>query len=380
MMPGDCAADDIFDEIHALAVGGVPVSLERRCSALLEDARSVIAAACCYARRPTVRHRPERNGECGALGVIAPYTRANFYRVLGSRLKRLVRRLGVRDRSRISVNGRNLPERVLAASAGLGGLGGNGLLVVAPYGSLVVIGIVLTTLPPAVLAELIDRTLPPGIPLRRPETALEPPAVPLADPGASVANGKPAPRWSPHCGACRACISACPTGALDELGRVDEARCIQALSAVDRVVEDEIMRAWGPRLYGCSACQDACPINAKVPPVGETPSKGRVPPEIELAGLLAMSEAEYRKRFAANQVAARWVPFRAVKRNALIAMGHSNLSRSDVNILASFAHSEDDVLSHTARWALRRAGKNEGEKRAVAETARDEGGGNGPPR
>ncbi|WP_197408028.1 tRNA epoxyqueuosine(34) reductase QueG [Lampropedia cohaerens] len=70
------------------------------------------------------------------------------------------------------------------------------------------------------------------------------------------------PPTSAHCGACSACIKACPTGAIVAPGRVDARLCVSYLTIehpgpIDPALREKI----GNRVYGCDDCQLVCPWN-----------------------------------------------------------------------------------------------------------------------
>ncbi len=115
------------------------------------------------------------------------------------------------------------PEVWAAACAGLGKLGQNGLLLTEEYGSFVFVGLLLTDLP------------------------LE-------------GGGAPVP-----CQGCGACLRACPGGALGANGRVDETRCLSALTQRRGELREEQAYAVASHglIWGCDACQLACPENRK---------------------------------------------------------------------------------------------------------------------
>jgi epoxyqueuosine reductase len=125
-----------------------------------------------------------------------------------------------------------------------------------------------------------------------------------------------------HCKTCRACIDACPTGALGEDGTVDARRCLSYLSIEHRgPIPDELRESLGDRIFGCDTCQEACPWNgpsdenASVETSSITADPAFFPAEgmnpLCLADLLALDEAGFRKRF-------RGTPFWRAKRQGVL--------------------------------------------------------------
>ena len=115
------------------------------------------------------------------------------------------------------------PEVWAAACAGLGKLGQNGLLLTEEWGSLVFIGLLLTDLP------------------------LE-------------GGQEPVP-----CRGCGACLRACPGSALEKNGRVDESKCLSALTQQRGQLTEQQAAAVARHglIWGCDACQLACPENRR---------------------------------------------------------------------------------------------------------------------
>ena len=62
------------------------------------------------------------------------------------------------------------------------------------------------------------------------------------------------------CGACKACLAACPTGALDA-ERFQRERCLRNWMLSGRPIPEEMRPAMGNLLVGCDACQRCCPQN-----------------------------------------------------------------------------------------------------------------------
>lgn len=121
----------------------------------------------------------------------------------------------------------NLPHRASAARAGLGSFGKNCFFYshrVARGGSWVF-----------PIAIVIDKEFSPDTPT----------------------TGINCPEW------CRnACISACPTRALDGNGKITPKKCISYLTYYgDEITPIEIREAMGMYVYGCDRCQNVCPRN-----------------------------------------------------------------------------------------------------------------------
>ena len=64
-----------------------------------------------------------------------------------------------------------------------------------------------------------------------------------------------------RCGTCRACLDACPTGALFEPYKIDASKCISHHTIEDRSETFSDPVANGKWVYGCDICQEVCPWN-----------------------------------------------------------------------------------------------------------------------
>jgi len=223
-----------------------------RFDAILPYTRSVLAVA-----RAVPGHGP---------GNIARFARGeDYHRVVRRHLKAVaedLRPLAPRGAHfRVCVDTAPLLERDLAARAGLGFLGKNGLLIVPGLGSHVVLGEVLT------------------------DAALAPTAAP-ADPGAD------------RCGTCTACLDACPTAAFLAPRVLDARKCISYLTIEKRTpftpAEEAALEG---RLFGCDVCQDACPFNATGDAASEGPAASLDPEEV-----LALGADTFRARFFGSSI------------------------------------------------------------------------------
>jgi epoxyqueuosine reductase len=159
----------------------------------------------------------------------------DYHRVIDGRLRALGRWLESQAPGvgwRACVDSTPLLDKAWAEEAGLGWIGKHSNLISREHGSWLLIGHLLTT------AEL-----PP-----------DQPAVPA-------------------CGACRACIEACPTKAIAEPFVVDARRCIAFHTIENRAAQlpaaiASSLEGW---VAGCDICQDVCPWNHKPLPSSTDP-------------------------------------------------------------------------------------------------------------
>ncbi len=266
-------------------------------------ARSVLCLAASYAPR---EERPS---------LIARYARGrDYHRVLKARCRTLADELVERMpglRTRICVDTAPILERDWAAQAGLGWIGKNACLIHPTRGSYLL------------LAEIVL-------------SAEWPPDPPMTD----------------RCGDCRACLDACPNGALVAPRELDARRCnswatVEHCGGLDADAFDT-----GGFVFGCDLCQQVCPYNRDLPG-GEmddlvTP---RAVATADVETILGFSPADW--DVATRGSAARRAGWAQFLRNAALAAGRAHLRRGR-DRLAALARHDDAAVRAAARWALER--------------------------
>jgi epoxyqueuosine reductase len=283
----------------------VRLDLSRR----FEWARSVIVVLRAY-RRPPGRALP------GLTHYVASYAQGQDYHdVLPPRLEALAARLRAiapSMRAQVYVDTGPVLERQLAVEAGLGWAANNTLLLHPVHGSRFFLGVLVTDLDLA-----------------------------------------PTPAHTGSCGTCHACQPACPTGAFVQPAVLDARRCISYLTIEHRgPIPRDLRRAMGQWLFGCDLCQTCCPFEIGASREGDTAFEvGEAISSIDLAGLLGLDEAEFRRRFRRTPL---WRPRReGLLRNALIVAANGE-HRSCIDPAHALLADASPVLREAASWCLAR--------------------------
>ncbi len=280
-------------------------------AALWPEARAVVMLAESYAPaedpRAILAH--------GSLGAVSVYAQGRDYHdLVKRRLKRLGGWLVAETGAAIKVFVDTAPvmEKPLAQAAGLGWQGKHTNLLGRGFGNWVFLGAIFTTHP-----------LPPDPPERD------------------------------HCGSCRACLDACPTGAFPAPYRLDARRCISYLTIEHHgPVAPDLRPALGNRIYGCDDCLAACPWNKFAAAAREIGYAARA--ELgrpRLADLAALDDAGFREVFAGSPV--KRIGRDRFARNVAYAIGNSG----DPGLLPAarrLAGDPDPVVAEAGAWAARR--------------------------
>ncbi len=240
----------------------------------------------------------------------------DYHKVLRSRLQRLADRIAETIGPfgyRVFVDSGPVLEKPLARKAGLGWIGKHTNVLDRAAGSWFFLGVLYTDLP-----------------------------LPVDEPVGD------------HCGACTACIDACPTGAIDAPYQLDARRCISYLTIEHAGPIPEVYReAMGNRIYGCDDCQLVCPWNRFATRTNEPDFAPRH--DLDRATLVELFEWDERKFLDLTEgTAIRRIGHERWLRNIAVALGNAPTSPEVVAALESRASHPSALVREHVEWALAR--------------------------
>ncbi len=166
------------------------------------------------------------------------------------------------------------------------------------------------------------------------------------------------PHTADHCGTCRACLDACPTGAFVDAYQLDARKCISYLTIELRSpIPQELRPQMHDWLFGCDICQDVCPwnTNSRAQQLPESSEPTFQPIDamnpIELAALFAFDDEAFRVRFRQTPL---WRPRRrGLLRNAAIVLGNRPQPAA-VSALVRGINDTEPLVRGACAWALGR--------------------------
>jgi len=155
-----------------------------------------------------------------------------------------------------------------------------------------------------------------------------------------------------HCGSCRACLDACPTGAIVAPYVVDARRCVSYLTIeLPGPIPEEFRPLLGNRIYGCDDCQTCCPWN-RFASLGDSefaPRHGL--DSASLVDLFAWTEQQFSDRLAGNPI--RRIGHERWLRNIAVGLGNGPATPSALAALQNRAHDPSPLVREHVAWALK---------------------------
>jgi epoxyqueuosine reductase len=282
---------------------------------VLADARSIVVVGLNYAVEAAVPSGEVAHPAAGTAATtpparIARYARGerDYHDVLGDKLQQLaafIVELG--GKGKWCMDTGPVFERDLAQRAGIGFIGKHTNLINRSFGNWLFLGEVLTNL---------------ELPADTPERS--------------------------HCGNCRRCLDACPTGALVAPYQLDARRCISYVTIeLKGAIPVELRSMIGDRVFGCDDCLEACPWNrfARQSPVREF-RRRELPP---LTEFFSWDDQNFRDFFRGTPIFR--IKRRGFLRNVCVALGNTGEPSAFPALKRVLNDSEPLVREHAA-WAL----------------------------
>lgn len=259
---------------------------------------------------------------------VSMYARGrDYHRVIRSRLQKLADRMQEEIGSfgyRVFADSAPVMEVAFASKAGLGWQGKNNLLINRNAGSLFFIGEMLVDLP---------------LPVDEAVTS--------------------------HCGQCRRCIDACPTGSIIGDKLIDARKCISYLTIEFKgVIPVEFRSLMGNRIYGCDDCQLVCPWNkfAEKTHIDDFSVRHELD-SATLCDLFAWTEKEFLHNTEGSPI--RRIGYECWCRNIAIALGNALRSKLDdetgkqiLNVLSEKRKHASEMVTEHIDWAMNQSNES----------------------
>jgi epoxyqueuosine reductase len=163
------------------------------------------------------------------------------------------------------------------------------------------------------------------------------------------------PPTTAHCGTCRACLDACPTGAIVAPYELDARRCISYLTIeLPGAIPEALRPLIGNRVYGCDDCQLACPWNrdATTATLPDFADVRHGLDDARLVDLFAWTREAFDARMEGSAI--RRIGHERWLRNIAVALGNAPTSAEVVAALRSRADDPSALVREHVAWALAR--------------------------
>ncbi|MDZ7841457.1 MAG: tRNA epoxyqueuosine(34) reductase QueG [Gammaproteobacteria bacterium] len=157
-----------------------------------------------------------------------------------------------------------------------------------------------------------------------------------------------------HCGTCRACIDACPTGAITGPYQLDARRCISYLTIELRGSIPEPLRPMmGNRIFGCDDCQAVCPWNRFARIAGREDFSPRdTVTDVDLAWFASWRPEDFDRHTRGSAI--RRAGYEGFLRNVAVALGNASGSATVMDAIDLLAGHSSELVREHAAWAKER--------------------------
>jgi epoxyqueuosine reductase len=284
---------------------------------LMPTAKSIITTVYDYSQKSFPKELTDKIGRIyQARSYYAPPNTINGART--QLMREYLCRLGCEVADKIS-----LPERLVAAKAGIVNFGRNNFAYAEGIGSFIFLS-----------SFVVDK-----------ELEYDSPTIKIGCPEG-----------------CSACMKACPTKAIYEPNKLNPRRCIAFNTfltqerMVGSYIEPEIREKMGTKVHGCDICQEVCPRNqarlkAKLP---DDPFLVNVANDFSLSQMLRMTDEFYATRVEPlmyNYIHEK----KYFQRNAAIALGNLG-DPAFIPDLAKAMDESEELVRGCSAWALGKIG------------------------
>ena len=237
----------------------------------------------------------------------------DYHHVLRNKLQQLdqfLKELCPQAQTEMMVDTGALIDVAVAARAGLGFIGRNGLLISKEFGSWLYLGEMITNI-----------------------------------------NFEPDTEVAYDCGQCFRCIRACPTQALLGDGRMNAQKCLSYQTQTKSIMPEDYRRKISSVIYGCDICQLVCPYNQGIDyhlHEEMEPIVDQVQPQLK--PLLTLSNREFKAQF--GHLAGSWRGKKPIQRNAIIALANMGDKSAMPELIRVMEDDPRPDIRAIAAWAL----------------------------
>ncbi len=182
-----------------------------------------------------------------------------------------------------------------------------------------------------------------------------------------------APFVPDHCGTCRRCLDACPTGCILENRTLDARRCISYLTIeLKGAIPVGLRPKMGEWIFGCDICQQVCPWNQRF--ASEDGDQAFSPrsglPHPNLIQEMGLPPQEFNRKFKGSPV--KRSKRRGYLRNVAVGLGNRGDQEAVPALVEALVNDPESLVRRHAAWALGEIGGDAAREGLRASLQREE--------